>query len=59
MTELDTANRHSPQDGQTTVRIGSRKIDIRLSCIQTGYGERLVLRLLPELVERVRAAEPL
>ncbi len=48
MTELDIANRHSPQDGQTSVRIGSRKIDIRFSCIPTVYGERLVLRLLDQ-----------
>jgi len=48
MTELDIANRHTPQDGHTTVRIGSRKIDIRFSCIPTVYGERLVLRLLDQ-----------
>ncbi|MCK6478429.1 MAG: GspE/PulE family protein, partial [Phycisphaerales bacterium] len=48
MTELDIANRHSPQDGHTTVRIGSRKIDIRFSCIPTVFGERLVLRLLDQ-----------
>jgi len=48
MTELDIANRHSPQDGQTSVRVGSRKIDIRFSCIPTVYGERLVLRLLDQ-----------
>jgi len=48
MTELDIANRHSPQDGQTTVRIGSHKVDIRLSVIPTVYGERIVLRLLDQ-----------
>ena len=48
MAELDIANRHSPQDGQTTVKIGTRKIDIRLSCIPTIFGERLVLRLLDQ-----------
>jgi general secretion pathway protein E len=48
MAELDIANRHSPQDGQTTVRIGNRKIDIRLSCVPTIFGERLVLRLLDQ-----------
>jgi general secretion pathway protein E len=48
MTELDIANRHSPQDGQTTVRVGSKKVDIRLSVIPTIYGERLVLRLLDQ-----------
>ncbi len=48
MTELDIANRHSPQDGHTSVRIGQRKVDIRMSCIPTVYGERLVLRLLDQ-----------
>ncbi|MBX3386307.1 MAG: Flp pilus assembly complex ATPase component TadA [Phycisphaeraceae bacterium] len=48
MTELDIANRHSPQDGHSTVRVGNRKIDIRLSVIPTVYGERLVLRLLDQ-----------
>jgi general secretion pathway protein E len=48
MTELDIANRHTPQDGHTSVRIGSRKVDIRFSCIPTVYGERLVLRLLDQ-----------
>ncbi|USN98062.1 MAG: Flp pilus assembly complex ATPase component TadA [Phycisphaeraceae bacterium] len=48
MTELDIANRHSPQDGQTTVRIGSKKVDIRLSVIPTIFGERVVLRLLDQ-----------
>jgi len=48
MTGLDIANRHAPQDGQTTVRIGSHKIDIRLSVIPTIYGERIVMRLLDQ-----------
>jgi len=48
MTELDIANRHSPQDGHTSVRVGQRKVDIRMSCIPTVYGERLVLRLLDQ-----------
>lgn len=48
MTELDIANRHSPQDGQTTVRVGAHKVDIRLSVIPTVHGERLVMRLLDQ-----------
>ena len=48
MTELDIANRHAPQDGQTTVRIGQKKIDIRMSVIPTIFGERIVLRLLDQ-----------
>ncbi len=53
MTELDIANRQTPQDGHTTVRIGSRKVDIRFSCIPTVYGERLVLRLLDQSQTRL------
>ena len=53
MTDLDIANRHSPQDGQTTVRVGSKKIDIRLSVIPTIYGERIVLRLLDQSQNRL------
>jgi general secretion pathway protein E len=48
MTELDIANRHSPQDGQTAVRIGQRKVDIRMSVIPSIHGERIVLRLLDQ-----------
>ncbi|MFN0132812.1 MAG: GspE/PulE family protein [Phycisphaerales bacterium] len=48
MTELDIANRHAPQDGHTTVRIGAHKVDIRMSVIPTIYGERIVLRLLDQ-----------
>lgn len=53
MTDLDIANRHSPQDGQTTVRLGQKKVDIRLSVIPTIYGERVVLRLLDQSQNRL------
>lgn len=57
MTELDIANRHSPQDGHTSVRVGSRKVDIRFSCIPTVYGERLVLRLLDQTATQLSLDE--
>ncbi len=57
MTELDIANRHSPQDGHSSVRVGNRKIDIRLSVIPTVYGERLVLRLLDQSQTRLSLDE--
>jgi general secretion pathway protein E len=57
MTELDIANRHSPQDGHTTVRVGNRKIDIRLSVIPTVFGERVVLRLLDQSQTRLSLDE--
>ena len=46
MGRMDVAERLVPQDGRTSVRIGSRSIDVRISTIPTAYGERLVLRLL-------------
>ena len=57
MTELDIANRHSPQDGHSSVRVGNRKIDIRLSVIPTVYGERIVLRLLDQSQTRLSLDE--
>ena len=46
MGRMDVAERLVPQDGRTTVRIGERAIDVRISTIPTAYGERVVLRLL-------------
>ncbi len=43
---MDVAERLVPQDGRTTVRIGQRTVDVRISTIPTAYGERVVLRLL-------------
>jgi len=57
MTELDIANRHTPQDGHTSVRVGQRKVDIRFSCIPTVYGERLVLRLLDQTATQLSLDE--
>jgi general secretion pathway protein E len=57
MTELDIANRHSPQDGHSTVRVGNRRIDIRLSVIPTVYGERVVLRMLDQSQTRLSLDE--
>ena len=43
---MDIAEKRLPQDGRTTVRIGQRLIDLRISCVPTAHGERVVLRLL-------------
>jgi general secretion pathway protein E len=43
---MDVAERLIPQDGRTTLRLGERAIDVRISTIPTAYGERVVLRLL-------------
>ncbi len=43
---MDIAEKRLPQDGRTTVRIGERIVDLRISTIPTAHGERAVLRLL-------------
>jgi len=46
MAGMDIAERRMPQDGRTSVRIGQREIDLRVSTVPTSYGERSVLRIL-------------
>ena len=46
MARLDIAEKRLPQDGRTDVKIGERLVDVRVSCLPTAFGERVVLRLL-------------
>jgi general secretion pathway protein E len=46
MASLDIAEKRLPQDGRITLRIGGRAVDVRVSTLPTGHGERAVLRLL-------------
>jgi general secretion pathway protein E len=46
MAGMDIAERRLPQDGRTSVRLGQREVDLRISTVPTSYGERAVLRVL-------------
>jgi general secretion pathway protein E len=46
MAELDIAEKRIPQDGRITLRLAGRPVDVRVSTLPTGHGERIVLRLL-------------
>ena len=50
MARLDIAERRLPQDGRIRIRGGEggaeREIDLRVSCLPTLFGEKIVLRLL-------------
>ena len=46
MAQLDIAENRLPQDGRITLRIGGKPVDVRVSTLPTGHGERAVLRLL-------------
>ena len=46
MAKLDIAEKRIPQDGRIPLRIGGREVDVRVSTLPTGNGERVVMRLL-------------
>ena len=43
---MDIANRRSPQDGRTTLKVDGKVIDFRVASLPSAYGEKLTLRLL-------------
>ncbi|MEE9613631.1 MAG: ATPase, T2SS/T4P/T4SS family [Thermodesulfobacteriota bacterium] len=46
MSKLDIAERRVPQDGRISVKLGKKKIDLRVSTLPTQYGETVVMRIL-------------
>jgi general secretion pathway protein E len=46
MAKLDIAEKRLPQDGRISLNIGGRAVDVRVSTLPSGNGERVVLRLL-------------
>ena len=46
MAKLDIAEKRLPQDGRIGLKIAGRPVDVRVSTIPAGHGERVVLRLL-------------
>ena len=54
MAQLDIAEKRLPQDGRITLRVGGRPIDVRVSTLPTGHGERAVLRLLDKQAGRLQ-----
>ncbi len=53
MAQLDIAEKRLPQDGRITLRVGGKPVDVRVSTLPTGHGERAVLRLLDKEVGRL------
>lgn len=44
--EMNIAERRLPQDGRIKLNLGGRSIDVRVSIVPTGFGERAVMRIL-------------
>jgi general secretion pathway protein E len=53
MAQLDIAEKRLPQDGRITLRVAGKPVDVRVSTIPAGYGERVVLRLLDKQAGRL------
>lgn len=53
MAKLDIAEKRVPQDGRISIKIAGRPVDVRVSTIPSGHGERVVLRLLDKQAGRL------
>jgi len=53
MAQLDIAEKRLPQDGRIALRVAGKPVDVRVSTIPTGHGERVVLRLLDKQAGRL------
>jgi general secretion pathway protein E len=57
MSKLDIAEKRLPQDGRMSLKIAGRPVDVRVSTIPSGHGERVVLRLLDKQAGRLDLAQ--
>ena len=53
MAKLDIAEKRLPQDGRIALRIAGRPVDIRVSTLPSGHGERVVMRILDKQAGRL------
>jgi general secretion pathway protein E len=53
MADLDIAEKRLPQDGRIALRLAGRPVDVRVSTLPTGHGERVVMRLLDKEAGRL------
>ncbi|MEZ5233219.1 MAG: ATPase, T2SS/T4P/T4SS family [Acidimicrobiales bacterium] len=57
MAEMNIVEQRRPQDGQFTIVIDGREVDVRVSTTATIFGEKAVLRLLDRSRSLLRLAE--
>ena len=53
MAKLDIAEKRVPQDGRISLRIAGRAVDVRVSTLPSGQGERVVMRILDKQAGRL------
>ena len=52
---MDISERRAPQDGRSTFRVGEEVLDVRVSCLPSRHGEKMVMRLLRRDAALLRA----
>ncbi|MBN2100319.1 Flp pilus assembly complex ATPase component TadA [Candidatus Dojkabacteria bacterium] len=55
LSKMKIDEKRVPQDGRFPIKIGERRIDLRVSSLPTVFGEKIVMRLL----ERTRGVQPI
>jgi general secretion pathway protein E len=53
MAQLDIAEKRLPQDGRIAIKVANRPVDIRVSTLPSGHGERVVMRILDKQAGRL------
>jgi len=53
MAKLDIAEKRLPQDGRISLKVAGHAIDLRISTLPSGHGERVVMRLLDKQAGRM------
>ena len=53
MAKLDIAEKRLPQDGRISLKIAGRAVDVRVSTLPSGHGERVVMRILDKQAGRL------
>jgi len=53
MSKLDISEKRLPQDGRISLRVAGRTVDVRVSTLPSGHGERVVMRLLDQQAGRL------
>ena len=57
MAKMDIAEKRVPQDGRISLRVAGRAVDVRVSTLPSGHGERVVLRILDKQAGRMDLAQ--
>ncbi|ACZ19287.1 type II secretion system protein E [Thermanaerovibrio acidaminovorans DSM 6589] len=48
MSGMDISERRKPQDGRILVKVGNKRVDLRVSSLPALFGEKIVMRLLDQ-----------